>query len=56
MENNLLPLDQAVIMSEEEMKESLGGACKNGCKSCKTECKSCQPSGKNADLPSQPVS
>lgn len=33
MENNL-SLDQAVIMSEEEMTESLGGACKQTCKVC----------------------
>lgn len=58
MENNLSPLDQAVIMSEEEMKESLGGACKQTCKVCAESCKTCNKvGGKNADdTPSVPIS
>ena len=57
MENNL-SLDQAVIMSEEEMTESLGGACKQTCKVCAESCKTCNKvGGKNADdAPSAPIS
>lgn len=38
------PLDQADVLSDEEMNTSLGGACNNGCRascepSCKRDCK-----------------
>lgn len=49
-------LDEANVMTEKELNESLGGACKQNCKSCNDGCKSCKDGGKNADAPSVPVS
>lgn len=54
--NSYQDLDKANVMTDQELNESLGGACKQTCKSCNDGCKSCKDGGKNADAPSVPIS
>ncbi|MCL2098564.1 MAG: hypothetical protein FWH23_07405 [Bacteroidales bacterium] len=46
LNNNYKDIDSTNVLSDEEMRNALGGACKSGCEqSCKD---SCQPGYKNS--------